>query len=220
VSKLNKILIMPTFIMAIIVILGGLAGFGLSEPDSEPTDPELLGEFILYDPGLGDANWYYIYPGTGHYYLIEGQGADLFSSFDPSAKGNQDKSFRLDNVDTDVYEYYDNYDDFLTKYGDAEPGDSAVDNILDSEIFWGLIVALLVATVVAGVKIFGNGLSEWSQRMIFIAGGWGAVWAFLSIGAYRFLLAGALGIFGSLLYTGLTLTFLVGLISEVSSGGD
>ena len=205
--------------MVVIVLLGGLSGLG-TNGTIEPTSPELLGDIIEYDPGIGGPNWYYVYPGTGHYYMIEGQGEYLFTTFDPSASGNTKKPFRLDNVDTNVYEYYDNYADFLTVYGDAEPGDSSIDNILDTGAFWILLGGLLAVTVVAGVKIFGNGLSEWAQRMIFIYGGWGAIWAFLSFGAYGLLLNGVLGIFGTLLYTGLTVTFLIGLVSETSSGGD
>ncbi|MDD4972492.1 MAG: hypothetical protein PHT07_23930 [Paludibacter sp.] len=217
---INKILLTPIFIMALLVLLGGVTGVTF-EPETEILDTELLGEFIEYDPGVGGPYWYYVFPGTGHYYLIEGQGADLFSTFDPSAPENVDKSFRVDNVDTDMYEFYDNYDDFLSVYGDVKEGSGAtITNVLDSEELWLLLAGILVASVVLGVAVFGNGLSEWAQRMVFINGGWGAVWLFMSAATSDILLTDSLGSFGPMIYTGLTVTFLIGLIAETSSGGD
>ncbi len=97
-------------------------------------------------------------------------------------------------------------------------GSTGANDLFDTSAMWFLVGGLLTAGIVAGVAIFGSGLSEWAQYMIFVNGGYGAFWLFLSAGAYELLMNGALGIFGNLIYISLTLLFIIGVITETSGG--
>ncbi len=217
---MNKLLLMSIFTMVLLVLFGTLAditenpaGDVVSEPPtgrwvkssssaqwgwlpSEYSDTELDHAY----PAIGTRNWIGMY-------------------FNPSLAENQQKSFQIFNMDTGKWEQYDNYAEFEAVYGASTVNPLNVQDIFDTNEFWLVLAGLLTGMAVLGIAIFGTGLSEWAQRMVFISGGYGALWLFLSAGTSDMLLEGALDIFGYLLYIGLTLTFIIGVIMETSGGG-
>lgn len=122
---------------------------------------------------------------------------------------------------------YTNLADFDAEWGTSF-NDSANDinntktiqNIYDSGILWGVVVAILCATVALGVKVFGNGLSEFSQKTAFLGLTWGIFWASLTLTSKDLLLTGELGVFGIMIYSFLTIGFVIGIVMEVTHGGD
>lgn len=215
---MNKLIVVPMLIMSLMVILGTMAGISINPSDDQDNTIEANGYFVEY--GSLPPYWYYVNNATGHYYRIQGTGSNIGTTFDPSAEGNTGKSFKLKNSDTDNWEFYDNYADFLQVYGAENFGESLIEDIFDTKAMWALVAGLLVASIVLGVQIFGNGLSEWAQRTVFINGSYGAIWLFLTFGVSDMLLTSALGVFGNILYIALTLAFIVGVIMETTAGGE
>ena len=204
--------------MIILTLFGTLAAIS-DNPATDSEDPEIpTGQWVTgsmgqwgYIPAAHGDDKNYAYPATG-------TGAWVNLYFNPSLAENQHKSFELFNMDSGNIEYYDDYEDFLGTYTDAPSSNFGVSDIFDTDAFWLIIAGILTIGTVLGVAIFGSGLSEWAQRMIFIYGGYGALWLFLSAGASDLLLESVLGVFGSLMYIGLTLTFIVGVVMETSGG--
>ena len=80
-----------------------------------------------------------------------------------------------------------------------------------------LIIAFIVVGVVAGIRVLGSGLSDFSVQVIYKSIGFYSLWAMLSV----------LGLFalnlmpysiGYMIYFVLTLIYTVGVLGQISSG--
>lgn len=80
-----------------------------------------------------------------------------------------------------------------------------------------ILVALLAVGIVAGVSVFGSGLSGTSQRMIILGTGLFGMWACLTVATTTIFQSG--GVFGSLMWVGLTIMYVLGFV-QASTGGD
>lgn len=219
---MNKIILFPLLIMFMLALFGTtLAVTDNPVEDEELPTGEPKGEWVQT---YRTQPWNWFNYETEKYYPAEGTGEWLGDYFNPSAPENQGKSFQLYNRDTGKWEWYNNYDQFYAVYGPEGSGgggsSNGATNLFDTNALWVLVAGLLTAGIVLGVQIFGNGLSEWTQYMIFIHGAYGAFWLFLTAGAYNLLIEGkVLGVFGNLIYISLTLLYIVGIITETSGGG-
>lgn len=90
-------------------------------------------------------------------------------------------------------------------------------DLFNTGLFWGLVFAILGATVILGVRVFGVGLSEFAQRNSFLGIVWGTIWLFLSATSSSLLLRGDLGDIGWMIYVFLTLGYIIGVIMEVTA---
>lgn len=207
---MNKILIFSILTMTLIGILS--VNIGLSE-DIDYNDETITGNGVWVKNTNDDWAWYN--NNTNHYYVMYGTGDWLNVNFNPTE--HQDRPFRIYNTDTGDWEYYVNYDGFVDKYGGSNIVPTRV-NIFDTSILWALIVGALTVGLVAGIQIFGSGLSEWAQYMAFNHAAYGGLWLTLSVLSSDVLLDSIIGWFGTLLYFGLTFLFIIGLIIETSDG--
>jgi hypothetical protein len=123
-------------------------------------------------------------------------------------------AFYFDNTDTGKRESFDNLVDFNINY--LGQNSVVADDWLDVKVIWGLIIFALGVGVAASVTIVGTGLSEFGQQMIFISTIYGSLWAFLSLASADLFASTVLGIFGGLIYLGLTISYIIGLAMDVS----
>jgi hypothetical protein len=80
-----------------------------------------------------------------------------------------------------------------------------------------ILVALLAVGIVAGISVFGSGLSGTSQRMIILGTGLFGIWACLTVATTTIFQSG--GVFGGLMWVGLTIMYVLGFV-QASTGGD
>jgi hypothetical protein len=98
----------------------------------------------------------------------------------------------------------------------------------DNQYFglWGqndLLILLGVAVAVVGVAsitIMGSGVSGLFQSILFTTTLYGGIWALVSLTAWDMLTDPHLMGVGVIAYGGLTLSYIMGLVSEARSGGD
>lgn len=204
---MNKLIIIPLFIMILIAIFA--INLNLAENPKTGNDVYGNGQVVIDDDKLA---WYYNNEHIGWFVSYK----DLKSTVDPRL--NPDAKFVLRHTDrsystyNNLYEFNDDWDVDLTKT------EKRIVNILDSNILWGAIALILGSGVAFGVSVVGSGLSEFAQRSLFVSILYGTFWAFLSVTTYETLVVGALGIFGSLIYFALTITYIIGLGVEVTNG--
>lgn len=85
---------------------------------------------------------------------------------------------------------------------------------------WGviaLITALIILAGIAGLKVFGSGISDISVGTIVKGTGFMALWAIFSVVAYP--LITGVEIFGVILYLILTSCYAIGILGQVGGGG-
>lgn len=80
------------------------------------------------------------------------------------------------------------------------------------------LIALGAVGIVAGIQLFGSGLSETSQRMIVLSVGFLGLWGALTIMAKDVILEGT-GWFGIVLYLILTIIYGIGFLFQFT-GSD
>lgn len=80
------------------------------------------------------------------------------------------------------------------------------------------IVALSAVGIVAGIQLFGSGLSEFSQNMIVKSVGFIGLFIALMVFSSSVIMNGT-GIYGILVNFGLTLMYGIGFIFDVSGSG-
>ena len=211
---MNKLIVFPILIMLFIVSFNFVTTNSLPGEDIEQ---DLQGYFYKKGTNIFGHDLYAWHNNvTGSSYDvgdvdgIGGQTSFILEEQNTSA-------FKLYNTDTSKMEFYDNYADFVTQY--TGNGSSSIDNVFDSKLFWGILVAALTVSIAAGVQVFGTGMTEYSQRTLFISLMFGGIWGFMTLGSYDLLFASALEPMGQFVYIGLTLTYIVGII-QTASGGD
>lgn len=112
----------------------------------------------------------------------------------------------------------------ITVNGTTSTFDGGTGGIFSFDLFTGdgLLVVLLVlvaAAILLGISVFGSGLSEFSQNLVLKSVGFFGLWAALVLFSSSIITNGT-GIYGVLIYFGLTLMYGVGFISDVSGSGN
>lgn len=81
------------------------------------------------------------------------------------------------------------------------------------------IIALAGAGILAGIGLFGSGLSDTSQVILVKSVGFLGLWGALSIFS-KPLIIDDTGIYGILIYFGLTMMFGIGFVFDIAGSGD
>lgn len=108
--------------------------------------------------------------------------------------------------------------------GSTSTFDGGAGGIFSFDLFTGdgLLVVLLVlvaAGILLGISVFGSGLSEFSQNLVIKSVGLFGLWAALVLFSSEVITNGT-GVYGVLIYFGLTLMYGVGFLSDVSGSGN
>lgn len=108
--------------------------------------------------------------------------------------------------------------------GSASTFDGETGEIFSFDLFTGdgLLVVLLVlvaAGILLGISVFGSGLSEFSQNLVIKSVGFFGLWAALVLFSSEVITDGT-GVYGVLIYFGLTLMYGVGFLSDISGSGN
>lgn len=108
--------------------------------------------------------------------------------------------------------------------GSSSTFESPAGGVFEFDLFTGdgLLVVLfliIIAGVLLGITVFGSGLSEMAQNLAFKGLVFFGVWAALVLFSADVITEGT-GIYGVLLYFGLTLLYGIGFASDVSSSGS
>jgi len=80
-----------------------------------------------------------------------------------------------------------------------------------------LVSAVAVAVMLLGLRILGSGLSDDSIRILCVALSYIGIWMFLSVLAMPLLLS--IELFGTLIYTALTIGYAIGVVEKMSGVG-
>lgn len=80
-----------------------------------------------------------------------------------------------------------------------------------------LLIAALAVGVIAGIKVLGSGLSDLSQRMIFLTVIYYGIWTIFSVFAWD-VIEDMLAL-GIMLWLVMTISYTIGFAQEVTSGG-
>jgi hypothetical protein len=194
--------------MVTIVVLN-MAFNGLTEPGVG--DDIIIndnGQFITHNGALCWHN-----NNTGSYYEIATEDNKYIN---PQTSTND--SFKLYNDDTGQWEHYEDLADFENTYGSSS-SNAVTKNLLDTNIFWGILAVALGVGIAVGVTVFGTGISDFAQTLVFTLSLWGAVWLFLTSTSYDLLMSPEISPMGSFIYLGLTLTFIIGVGMTISDEG-
>lgn len=81
-----------------------------------------------------------------------------------------------------------------------------------------LIVAIIIVATITGITVLGSGLNPQSAKIIIILSGYIGIWSVLT--ALSFNLIIEIEIFGSIIYVGLTITYVVGVIQKISGSSE
>ncbi|MBA7494962.1 hypothetical protein ES702_05540 [subsurface metagenome] len=81
----------------------------------------------------------------------------------------------------------------------------------------GIFIVIIVIVGFIGLQIFGSGLSELSVKVISGVIIYGGLWAIVSVLSMPLILS--IEVFGSLIYLGLTIIYVVGVVNKLYGGG-
>ena len=86
-------------------------------------------------------------------------------------------------------------------------------------VYGALVIFVVIIAIVGliGIHIFGSGLSDQSVKIISGIIIYGGLWSIVSILSMPLILL--IEVFGSLIYLGLTITYVVGVVSKLYGGG-
>ena len=201
----------PVFILLMTAIISVMVGNPSGTDEDAVIINDIGGRFIIND--YDQVKWYNNYTGKS-YFVIDYNGL----SIDPRTETTE--PFEVANTDTGKYEYYDNYDDFITRKKETSKSITPTD-LFDSSILWGVLFLALGVGVAVGVTVLGTGISEFAQRLVFLSSIWGGVWLSLTALSSKVLFVNNyVGVYGQIAYLGLTLLFVFGLALHVSGGGS
>lgn len=206
---MNKLIMFPLFIL-ILITLVAFFGFGTDISDEETALPS--GE---WEEGTGlDSGIYFWYGTDGSVWQAGADGWDGYWTPDGIHK---EDPFILVNLETYEIIHYEGITEFNESNGVSDAKNFS--KLFDTPAFWLFIVAGITAAVAFGIKIFDTGLSEYSQRLALIAIIYGGVWIFLTAVSTPLLNDTALYPFGWLVYIGLTLMFIFGIVTDAQEAG-
>lgn len=78
-----------------------------------------------------------------------------------------------------------------------------------------IVISLCIAVAIIGIRIAGSGESETAQKVIIISSAFIALWSIFSILSLNLLVLIPYG-FGAILYFGLTLSYVIGIVMRYS----
>ena len=202
---MNKLILFPFLIMLLLSVISTAYGFEGVDTSTE-TGTTLDGFFDVLSNGR--VVWHNNVTGSS-YYITTREG-------DPRMNPDEfpDEPFAVFNTDTGKKELYDDRADFIDNHSSA----SHPENILDTDVFWGILFVALGVGIALGVTVVGTGISEWAQRLAFYSAIWGVVWVFLTLASKDLLINVHLGTIGYLIYVLLTMFFIIGIILDVQAG--
>jgi hypothetical protein len=206
---MNKLLLFPLMIMCTVVLLY-MAFNGTTIVDTG--EDIVLNDNGYFTTHLGSVAWYN--NNTGSIYEIRTEDNKYI---DPQVSTND--SFKFYNDDTGQWEHYANLADFTDTYGAVGQNAKSPD-LFDANVLWGILALALGVGIAVGVTVFGTGISEFAQRLVFTLSLWGAIWLFLTSISYDLFNSSELAPVGALMYLGLTMSFIIGVGMTISDGGD
>lgn len=108
--------------------------------------------------------------------------------------------------------------------GSSSTFSSPAGGVFNFDLFTGdgLLVVLfliIIAGVLLGITVFGSGLSDMAQNLAFKGLFFFGTWAALVLFSADVITDGT-GVYGILIYFGLTLMFGIGFVSDVSGSGN
>lgn len=81
-----------------------------------------------------------------------------------------------------------------------------------------LLVTIGITAGLTGIQVLGSGLNAQSVRIIILLFAYGGIWATLSILSFN--LINSIELFGSILYITMTIVYVIGVVQNLSGGGD
>lgn len=227
---MNKLLIFPIFIMLFISAICVFA-IGEEEPTYEYTykDPSnwywnctnveddewqmcvnATETTEAWNATIYSLEWYSGFWNSPHYH------PDMNETGIPQS--TDDLLFR--NGETGIYEYYNNYTHFAEFWITNPKETMSTKSWFNPTILFGLFALATGVVIATGIRVFGIGLSETSQRTIFLATIFGSLWVFMTILSYEYLIVDEIEPFGTLIYIALSIMFMLGLVFEINAGGN
>lgn len=79
-------------------------------------------------------------------------------------------------------------------------------------------ITLIGVATITGVSVLSSGLNAQSSRIIVLATVYTGLWLLLSVLAYNLIVS--IEIFGFVIYVGITLGYVIGVIQSISGGND
>lgn len=125
------------------------------------------------------------------------------------------------------YDYGDPSDDCLPDYlcpfgpgkcggcSDEGGGEIGIDPLTGAI---SIIVVIATATALLGIQFLGSGLSDNSVRVLITVAIYASIWTILSLLAIP--LIKGIEFFGTLIYVGLTIGYIIGVMEKISGVGD
>lgn len=107
---------------------------------------------------------------------------------------------------------------FVPNNGRMDQAGAGTFNIAGSFGFIALITAIMAVGTIAGITIFGSGLTETSVRILAIGTAFLTLWAVLTYMSYPIILAS--GFYMYIIYFALTLCYTIGIIFNFSGTGS
>jgi len=129
---------------------------------------------------------------------------------------------QIDEKGTPLYlgnKTYDDLTDFQKAIVDYQAEQAAMSGKITLQSLITIVAILTLALAlagVAGIHIFGSGLSTFSQKLIFNAALFGGIWACLSINSYLILFKDSIGI-ASMVWVILTFMYVLGMGIQIDA---
>lgn len=81
-----------------------------------------------------------------------------------------------------------------------------------------LIISIIIVAGITGITVLGSGLNPQSARIIIFLTGYIGVWTTLTALAFNLIIQ--IEVFGSIIYIGLTIAYVIGVIQKISGAVD
>lgn len=220
-----KLVLIPVGVMVLLSIFA-LIGFGTEEINLQEktfntydtaTSMDLSGNYLILYNSDGEGVCYW--NGTG---LTAGDTGQIimFDYADVALWKNSTYECTLfyDQGGTDAVPWSDTTVGGLFAAPNVKSGSQPFS--LDTSLGWIVLLGVILAVgTIAGITIFGSGLSDASQQLLWKGTFFLTVWSMLSLMAYNLILAG--GFFVFILYFILTIMYVIGVVRETyGSGGN
>jgi len=81
-----------------------------------------------------------------------------------------------------------------------------------------LSITIIGIAVIVGITVLGSGLNPQSAKIVILALTYAGIWILLSTLAFPLIIS--IEIFGSVIYVGITIAYILGVIQSISGGND
>lgn len=79
-----------------------------------------------------------------------------------------------------------------------------------------LITAIIIVSAITGITVLGSGLNPQSAKIIIFLTGYIGIWTTLTALAFNLIVS--IELFGTFIYIGLTIAYVIGVIQKISGG--